>query len=310
MEKTNEQPTAASTGGDKRLDGRMNSLTDKVVVITGAGSGIGLATAEAFLSAGAKVYLVDKDPRIYEVAEALGPSAEGRQLDVTNASALKDLAEEVIATEGRVDVLHNNAGVCLSKPVDALSIEDWQWVMDINLWGVIHGVQAFVPHMIRRRSGHIINTASLAGLMPFPLVVPYCASKYAVVGLSEALAAELAPKNISVTVECPGMVATKLFESARVGWSDEARGRFENIMATRGTDPQRIARNIVKAVRSKQVVHVSAGPALPLFWLRRLSWAAYAKLAGWVAGLKKDGVVVCSQEREGDGAPAEGVGRR
>jgi NAD(P)-dependent dehydrogenase (short-subunit alcohol dehydrogenase family) len=269
-------------------DTRLSSaFDDAVVVITGAASGIGWATAQAFYERGARVCLVDIDPRVFSAAAELGPRAQSYQVDVTDGAAVYALADEIVDRFGRVDVLHNNAGVCISKPIAQTTLADWKWVLDINLWGVIHGISAFVPILLRQGHGHIVNTASLAGLMPFPLVVAYCASKYAVVGLSEALATELAPAGIGVTVECPGMVATQLFENARVGWPAGARRRFEWLMKNNGTNPHKVAHRIVRSVQRKQTVDVAAGPALPLFLLRRFSWRLYGRLAGWVAGMKK-----------------------
>ncbi len=265
----------------------LKSFKDKIVVITGAGSGIGRACAQEFKRQGARLHLLDKDKRVLDVVDELGSGVEAHVVDVTDAQKFFVTAEKILAKEGHVDIIHNNAGVCLSKAVEDLTMDDWRWIIDVNLWGVIHGIQAFVPPMIRRRQGHVINTASLAGLIPFPMVVPYCATKYAVVGLSEALAAELAPLGIGVTVECPGMVSTELFRSARVGWPDSMRGRFERIMDTRGTDPKKVARNLLRAVRRRDIVHITAGPAYPLYLFKRVSWSLYGKMAGWVSGFKK-----------------------
>ncbi len=283
----------------------MKNFRDKVIVITGAGSGIGLACAKAFLAEGARLHLIDKDEKIFEVVRKLGSGAVAHQVDVTDAVSFFKTADKIKSLEGHVDIIHNNAGVCLSKAVDRLTMDDWRWVLNVNLWGVIHGVQAFVPEMVRRRSGHVINTASLAGIVPFPMVVPYCATKYAVVGLSEALAAEVAPAGVGVTVECPGMVSTELFRNARVGWPDEIRSRFEKIMDSSGTDPNTVAKNILNAVKRGRVVHVTAGKAYPLYLLKRASWNLYGNLAGRIAGLRKDrgtGRDTCGREN-----PAEEV---
>ena len=271
----------------------MKSFQDKVVVITGGASGIGLACGRAFLAEGAKVHLLDKDPSVEEqvAVERQVAGNEGRVtphvVDVTDPQKMLEVSQRILSMEGRVDILHNNAGVCLSRAVPALSLDDWRWVLDINLWGVIHGIQAFLPSMVERRQGHIINTASLAGLVAFPMVVPYCASKFAVVGLSEAMAAELAPFGIGVTVECPGMVATNLFRNARVGWPEGIRRGFEWVMEKRGTSPDKVARNILRAVKRGDVVHVTAGQAYPLYLLKRVSWGLYGRLARWASGFRR-----------------------
>ena len=265
----------------------MKSFKNKVVVITGGASGIGLACAKAFLAEGAYVHLLDKDPSVEEQVRISEGRVTAHVVDVTDPLEMQEVGERILSQEGRVDILHNNAGVCLSRAVPELTLEDWRWVMDINLWGVIHGIQAFLPSMVERRQGHIINTASLAGLVPFPMVVPYCASKFAVVGLSEAMAAELAPFGIGVTVECPGMVATNLFRNARVGWPEGIRGKFEWIMDKRGTSPEKVARNILRAVKRGDVVHVTAGQAYPLYLLNRFSWGLYGRVARWVSGIRR-----------------------
>src|SRR5690606_23347373 len=160
---------------------------DRVVVITGAGSGIGRATAHAFARQGARLHLVDIHRGRVEEAAAevrlLCPEAHAHVVDVRDAAAMEQLAQAVYARHARVDVLLNNAGVGHSALVQETSLDDWRWVLEVNLWGVIHGVHAFVPRLIDQGGrAHIVNTASLAGLIGLPSMAPYCASKFAVVG--------------------------------------------------------------------------------------------------------------------------------
>ena len=168
---------------------------DRVVVVTGAGSGIGRATAHAFAKQGARLHLLDiHRARVEETAAELrlvGAAVRAHEGDVRDPAVLEQLAERVFAEDKRCDVLVNNAGVGHSALVHETSLEDWKWVLETNLWGVIHGIHAFVPRMIDQGGkASIINTASIAGLMGIPSMAPYCTSKFAVVGLSESLGAE------------------------------------------------------------------------------------------------------------------------
>lgn len=265
----------------------MKELRDKVVVVTGAGSGIGRATARAFARAGARVHLVDIDEsRVRDAAaevEAHGlPSARPRPhvVDCTDAAAVERLADEIYASAGRVDVLHNNAGVCVGGPVQDLGLADWRHSLDVNVWGVVHGIHYFVPRMIAQGgAAHIVNTASMAGLVGLPMVVPYCASKFAVVGLSEALAAELAPHGIRVTVVCPGAVRTNVMRDGRLRlpgvWSDRIRRAFDRHSA----DPDKLADAIVEAVRRDRSLLLWPGHMLPLWLLKRTSLSLYDRTA-------------------------------
>ena len=197
----------------------------QVAVVTGAASGIGRALADAFAARGLHIVAVDVE------AEPLHAAAEGIRtatgvdvldvaLDVTDADALLRLRDAVLDRFGRVDVLCNNAGVVGPRvPTWEQRPEDWSWVVNVNLWGVVHGLAAFLPVMIDIGRGHVVNTASIAGLVPVRGGgrAPYAASKYAVVGLSETLQVELAEHapDVHVTVLCPGPVATRILEAER-----------------------------------------------------------------------------------------------
>lgn len=255
------------------------SFQDKVVVITGAASGIGRATAGAFAQRGARVHLVDKDEKVNEAAGALIRPGIPHVADVTDVKAMERLAEEIWAAEGRVDILHNNAGVCLGGPFQELGIEDMRWLIDINLWGVIHGVHAFLPFMLEQGWGHIVNTASMAGIVPFPMVAAYCASKYAVVGFSEALSAELGGRDIHVTVFCPGMVATELFRNARACLPGNGNAMVRRAMDRYGTSADQVASEILEAIEKRKTVAVSGWGMLALQAIHRTSRELYGQLA-------------------------------
>ena len=248
----------------------MKSLEDRVVVLTGAASGIGHATARAFAKLNARLHLVDIDgPGVEAVAAETGGTPH--EVDCSSSEAVLDLAARI----GRTDVLINNAGVCCGGPVEEISLEDWRWITSINYWGVVNGVHAFVPGMIEQGHGHIVNTASMAGLVGLPYVVPYCATKFAVVGLSEALSAELAHHDIHVTVICPGAVRTGVMQNARLALPGGYHDRLVKGLEKWAADPDRIARKIVSAVRRKRSFVIAGGSMRPLWSLRNLSVGLY-----------------------------------
>jgi NAD(P)-dependent dehydrogenase (short-subunit alcohol dehydrogenase family) len=194
----------------------------QVAVITGGASGIGLALALACASRGLDVVLADVEEvplgqAVRQVGEA-GTTVLGVPTDVTSPAQVDQLAATTLEQFGRVDLVCNNAGVTsLGPPMWDVPLADWEWVLSVNLGGVVNGIRAFVPHLVAQNAGHVVNTASMAGLSVAPRHGPYVASKHAVVGLSEALALELATTapDVGVTVVCPGVVSTRIHEAAR-----------------------------------------------------------------------------------------------
>jgi NAD(P)-dependent dehydrogenase (short-subunit alcohol dehydrogenase family) len=182
-----------------------------VAVVTGVGSGIGRATARLLAQLGAKVHCADLDAQSADrVAHDIG-TAVAHQLDVSDAVAVEALAARVFEEDGAVDILHNNAGIGHAGDTEHTTVDDWRRVIGVNLLGVAYGVAAFVPPMLHQgRGAHIVNTASGLGLMPAARMAAYCASKFGVVGMSEALNAELAPRGIHVTALCPGVINTAI----------------------------------------------------------------------------------------------------
>ncbi len=189
--------------------------TGKVCIVTGGNSGIGYALCGELLKRGATVWMTGRDGK--KVAGAAGDlSAYGDRvhtavMDVTRQEQVQQVVGSVAAEAGRLDMLFNNAGIFKPMLFETATLDDWRAMIDTNLWSVIYGVHAAVPVMLRQGSGHIVNTASLAGLVPYPMQVIYDTTKYAVVGMSESLRYEYAEKGISVSVVCPGDIATPIF---------------------------------------------------------------------------------------------------
>lgn len=274
----------------------MDSFVGKVVVVTGAGSGIGRATALAFSRLGADLVLADKaGERVELVAreiERLGGTAMAGMVDVGSRGEMETFAGEVVAEKGRVDVLVNNAGVGLGGEIKDMGLEEWEWIVNVNYWGVVHGIHFFLPGMIERRSGHIVNVASANGLAPFPFEGPYASTKFAVLGLSEVLRAETARFGVGVTAVCPGLVSTRILSDGRLVGGCERSSRilerFRGLMAGRGADPERIARSIPPAVaRNAAVVRVPPY-VVALDWIHRFA----PRLYRWAITL------VCGSARE------------
>ena len=193
-----------------------------ISVVTGAASGLGRSLALQFAARGLSVVLADVEagPLRDAVAavEATGAPALGVPTDVRSGDQVAALAAATLERFGRVDVVVNNAGVsAMPVPMWAYEVNDWEWVLSVNLWGVVHGVRAFVPHLVAQNSGHVVNTASMAGVSAGPSLGPYMTSKHAVVGLSEGLAADLAiaAPGVGVTVVCPGQMLTNIVSAER-----------------------------------------------------------------------------------------------
>ena len=199
-----------NTGGMEK-----QNFTGAQVAITGGASGIGFALGKALLAAGANVTLGDWNAKsLAEVTEQLsnyGDRVTGMQLDVSDQQQVAKFVTEAAARGGRLDYLFNNAGVGGAKPTMDWTLADWQRIININMWGTIYGVMAAMPIMVAQGNGHIVNTASIWGLLPGIYEVPYSTSKHAIVGLSESLSYELAPKGVQVTVLCPAGVVTGIF---------------------------------------------------------------------------------------------------
>ncbi|MCB5178036.1 SDR family oxidoreductase [Streptomyces antimicrobicus] len=279
-------PAPASTGTGKYAD----RFGGQLVLVTGAASGIGRATAFAFAEAGARVVAVDRDAagaaRTAEMARLIGaPQAWGACVDVSDEQAMEKLAAQVAAEYGVVDVLVNNAGIGLSGSFLDTTSEDWKKVLDVNLWGVIHGCRIFGRQMAERgQGGHIVNTASAAAYLPSKTLPAYSTSKAAVLMLSECLRAELASKSIGVSAICPGIVNTNITATARFAGVDEAeekrrQERSSRLYGLRNFPPEKVAEAIVEAVVHNRAVVPVTPEAKGARWISRFAPGALRALA-------------------------------
>ncbi|WP_406457491.1 SDR family oxidoreductase [Streptomyces sp. NBC_01622] len=261
-------PVTAGEGGPVTATGTgkyAERFGGQLVLVTGAGSGIGRATAFAFAEAGARVVAVDRDAesaaRTAELARLIGaPEAWAETVDVSDGQAMEKLAAKVAGEYGVVDVLVNNAGIGLSGSFFDTTPEDWKKVLDVNLWGVIHGCRLFGKQMAERgQGGHIVNTASAAAFQPSKALPAYSTSKAAVLMLSECLRAELSGRGIGVSAICPGLVNTNITSTAHFAGVDAAeekrrQKRSARLYGLRNYPPEKVADAILRAVVRDQAV--------------------------------------------------------
>jgi NAD(P)-dependent dehydrogenase (short-subunit alcohol dehydrogenase family) len=268
---------------------RMRDLGGKVALVTGAGSGIGRATARALASRGMRVVICDRDEAgLAEVARELGSQlALAARLDVTDRDEMRALAHRVHALTPALDVLVNNAGVAQAGRMIDTPLADWDAVLGVNLFGVVHGCHFFVPNMVKRaQGGHVVNVASMVALVALPGTIAYTTSKFAVLGLSEALRAELAPHRIGVSVICPGITRTRISKSMHYAPAlAEHRGVLDRFGSSFGHDPEGVARAIVRAIRQNRGTVPVSLEARALGLLKRASPRAAGLLGSAIARL-------------------------
>jgi NAD(P)-dependent dehydrogenase (short-subunit alcohol dehydrogenase family) len=260
-------------------DNRLRTFNGAVAIITGGASGIGRALGEALARRGADVVLADRQAELAEeVAAAIragGGRANAADLDVADYAAVERLVRETVARTGRLDYLFNNAGVGVIGEVRYYDITDWDRVFDVNLRGVVNGVQAAYPVMLRQGYGHIVSTASAAGLFPSPSVVSYCAAKHAVVGLSTALRVEAAAYGVRVSVVCPGVVRTPILEAGgkygKVLQSPPPEFMKRHWELMRPMPVERFAAAVLRAVARNQAIIIVPARWKLAWWLNRLS---------------------------------------
>lgn len=264
-------------GDDAGMD--VGNLGGKWALVTGAASGIGRASAIAFARRGADLIVCDVNAdglaEIERAIAALGRRVIARRVDVASADEMRAFAEAVHHEIEAVDILMNNAGVGLGGGTLHTSLEDWRWIVGINLWGVIHGCHFFVPAMVKRgRGGHVVNVSSAAGYVASEALAAYCTTKFAVLGLSEAMRQELKRHRIGVTAVCPGLINTPITQSSPLRGPEatpEARAYMVELYRRRNYTPERVAENVMKAIARDRVVAPISPEAWVMYLLKRVS---------------------------------------
>jgi NAD(P)-dependent dehydrogenase (short-subunit alcohol dehydrogenase family) len=256
----------------------VKTFRDRIAVVTGAASGIGLALAERFAAEGMKVVMADIEAApLTAAADGLrrqGAAVLATRVDVSSPDDVERLARESYQAFGAAHVVCNNAGVAVIGAVHEHTLADWQWVVNVNLWGVIHGVRAFLPRMLAGGDeGHIVNTASMAGLTTAPFMSVYDVTKHGVVALSEAMykEAQVTGSPIGVSVVCPGLIDTNIMRSSRnrpealaergkAGPMAQAFGQSLSDRLTGGYPPSEVAEQVVQGIREGRFYIVPAQP--------------------------------------------------
>lgn len=236
--------------------------SNSVVVITGAGSGIGRAIAREAAKRGAIVMVTDINPeKAKQTAIECGHNSQSFVLDVCNSEDFKMMIDLVIQKYGKIDYLFNNAGIAIGGETFEITLQAWNKIIDVNVRGVINGIAAVYPQMVKQKSGHIINTASLAGLGPAPLLTPYSTTKHAIVGLSTSLRSEAEIYGVKISVLCPSAIETPLLDSKEVPglpivpWLPDFR-RFLTKLAGPPYSPEKLAEDTLNAISKNQGIIV------------------------------------------------------
>lgn len=247
-------------------------------IVTGGASGIGRALGEELARRGSEVVLadlqVDLAEKVASEIQASGGRAKAVRVDVTDFPAMERLVQEALERAGRLDYIFNNAGIAIGGPVHLYGIEDWNQIIDVNLRGVINGIQAAYKVMVAQGFGHIINTASMAGLLPGPGNAGYTTTKHAIVGLSQSLRAEAAQMGVRVSVLCPGVIRTPILEGGEYGKMladippEKIRRLFEKL---KPMSPSLFAEKVLKSVAKNRAIIIVPSWWKKYWWINRLS---------------------------------------
>lgn len=255
------------------------SFAGKQALVTGGGSGIGAALCRALDLAGADVVCTDVDGAAAErVVRTLSSRGRAERLDVTEGTAVQSVVEGIVARAGRLDLLFNNAGIVWGGDTELLTLDQWNAIIDINIRGVVHGIAAAYPLMLQQGHGHIINTASMAGLTAAGQVTSYVATKHAVVGLSMALRSEAVPRGVGVLVVCPAAVETPILDKGAVG-GFVGRDYFLQAQGGKPYDADRLARDILRAIEKNRAILVKPTVAHAQWLLARAAPVLMNRLA-------------------------------
>ncbi len=268
----------------------------KVALVTGGGSGIGRELALQLADLGARVIITDiVDERINDVLAELkrrSPESAGYRVDHADYESVKEFSERFFEDWDHVDILCSNAGVGAGGRIEELTLEDWQWMMNINLWNSIYMVQLFIPKMIQRKTGQILITSSGAGIIGIPGMAPYCTSKFAMLGLAESLRLELYRHNIKVSALCPGIIDTNIIRGGKIYFHDApgtpAKEKVEKFYDRFGVHPKIVAKQAIRGMARDTGIIPSPLHMWGTYLLKRISPALYQGLVkrvwktGWI----------------------------
>lgn len=260
----------------------MKNLKGKTALVTGAASGIGLACAKELAREGAVLILNDVNgERLDDAAEEcrrIGATTYAIQADLAKKPDITRLAKQALEQAGRVDLLYNNAGVMYLGPVKEMKLSDWEWIVDINLWGPVRLTHALLPHFLERKSGHIVTTASMAGLVGVPGLTAYSLTKFAMVGFSEALRAEIAGEGIDVSVVCPNIVESGITEIGHYASADAEKTAKKGMASGIAYPASKAAKDIVRGIKQNKGIITTAPGARPMWALKRISPEAMSRV--------------------------------
>ncbi|HNL51973.1 MAG TPA: SDR family oxidoreductase [Actinomycetota bacterium] len=266
-----------------------------IAFITGGGSGIGAQTGIQMAGRGDTVILADINKESADDVAARivasGGKAESAALDVRDGTAFDVLVNRVVADHGRIDIIFNNAGIGVGGPIEDLTADHWQRIVDINIMGVVNGIRAAYPHMMRQGDGHIVNTASLAGLVPSPMLAPYAMTKHAVVGLSVSLRPEAAMHGIRVSALCPGPTETPILDSRGPDDLAPHDGVSARDLLTKAAGEiypvEDLVADLLRGIDRNQALIVTPRRARLAWWVQRLVPSYLEKHAGRLVGWAK-----------------------
>ena len=233
----------------------IENVEGRVAVVTGAAGGIGLGMAQAFAEAGMKVVLADVDAaRLEDATATIAGDVLAVPVDVSDPVSVDDLASRAVNAFGAVHVLCNNAGVSVMGYAWETTLDDWRWLMGVNVWGVVHGIHSFVPILMQQDAGHVVSTASMGGIITSAGIAPYAASKAAVIGMSKSLRAELSIKapHVGVSVMCPGEIATEMPDRIRSKGTEKDAARLDALRhrLASAMPPIEAGREVLGAIRT------------------------------------------------------------
>jgi NAD(P)-dependent dehydrogenase (short-subunit alcohol dehydrogenase family) len=260
----------------------ITDFAGRQAIVTGAGSGIGAALSRALAAAGVDVVCadIDRDAAERTAAGAPGPgTAHPVQLDVTDAAAVQAAVDDVVAHKGRLDLMFNNAAIAWGGDTELLTLEQWNAIIDVNIRGVVHGVAAAYPVMLRQGDGHIVNTASMAGLIPGGQITSYVMTKHAVVGLSLALRTEAVNRGVGVLAICPAAVETPMLDKGAVGGFVGREYYLRGQGVRKAYDADRLAHDALRAIRRNRALLVVPWQARAMWRVNRLAPGMIQRMA-------------------------------